>query len=168
MITNYFGIIGIGQTGGGDVVGINNGGGVVGNYFGNNAAGAYYAPEFFIIHRDGQVTDFLSDPDSTSSNPFNTDVGTFATAINNRGEVAGYYQDANGVKHGFVYEHGDFINFSDPDAGNGGTVITGINNHNEVVGYYVNSSGVQEAFVATLDSVAIVGQATAHHEYLGA
>jgi hypothetical protein len=62
-------------------------------------------------------------------------VQTEARAINNHGQVAGYYYPyPYGGAQGFVYSKGKFITI--PVADSIGTVATGINDKGEVVGYY--------------------------------
>jgi len=58
--------------------------------------------------------------------------GTYAHAINNRGEVAGHYIDSSGA-HGYVYDNGAFTTFDVP--GLSATLPSAINDRGEVVGY---------------------------------
>ncbi len=75
--------------------------------------------------------------------------GTFATGINDTGQVTGYYVDSSGFTHGFVMSPGGvFTNVEDPGNVNG-TFATGINDTGQVTGYYVDSSGFTHGFVAT-------------------
>ena len=63
--------------------------------------------------------------------------------INDAGQVAGSYLDANSVYHGFVDTNGKIVTIDDPGAipvPDGGTNVTGINNSGQIVGYYNQSS----------------------------
>jgi probable HAF family extracellular repeat protein len=71
----------------------------------------------------------FSDPNASSG-------GTVATAINNAGEVVGYYTNNHGAEHGFIYEDGKFRTITDPNAGKKGTTIVGINASGQIVGNY--------------------------------
>ena len=63
-------------------------------------------------------------------------LGTTVTDINNLGEVAGYYLDADAVYHSFVrYPDGRISSFDAPD------VLTGVPNQGTAV-YSLNDSGV--------------------------
>jgi probable HAF family extracellular repeat protein len=72
-------------------------------------------------------------------------------AINDAGEVTGYYTDANFVPHGFVYQNGVFTTVDDP-LGVGGTQIFGINDAGQLVGQYFDASGNGFGFLATPDA----------------
>src|SRR5207245_933989 len=77
-------------------------------------------------------------------------LGTLATysggagwQINGSGEVAGTYEDSNGVYHGFTYSNGVLSTINDP-GGNSFTTVTGVNASGELVGSYsptISSSG---------------------------
>jgi hypothetical protein len=58
-----------------------------------------------------------------------------ASAINNHGDVAGFYTDAAGNTHAFIdYHHGQFRILDVPGATS--TEALGVNDHDEVVGVY--------------------------------
>jgi hypothetical protein len=67
--------------------------------------------------------------------------GTWASAINATGAIAGYYIDTNQVAHGFLRSpEGGFVTFDSPNAGIGygaGTFPVSINSAGEIAGYYV-------------------------------
>ena len=65
----------------------------------------------------------------------NASYGTYATGVNDSGQVVGYYGDANGTTQGFLYANGTFTTISDPNA-TAGTFVTGINDSGQLVGYY--------------------------------
>ena len=68
--------------------------------------------------------------------------GTVPIAINNSGEVVGYYYDSNGAYHGFLYSNGGFTELDYPEA-DAQTAPYAINNAGEVVGYFNNGSNVE-------------------------
>ena len=72
------------------------------------------------------------------NDPFGTH-GTYASGVNDAGEVVGYYYDANYDQHGFVYSNGIYLTLDNPSAADG-TYATAINNSGEVVGSIVDSS----------------------------
>jgi hypothetical protein len=86
----------------------------------NNVAHGY------IRDRDGQFTTFdAPDAWNTPSNPALASRGTVGQVINGEGTVAGYYNDANGMLHGFVRaSHGAITEFDAPNSANG-TIVGG-------------------------------------------
>src|SRR5467141_3248764 len=72
--------------------------------------------------------------------------GTSPQAINDQGEIAGYFfTDPNGVRHGFVrHKEGTFAKFDPP--GSVGTVARSINETDEFTGNYV-SDDVAHGFI---------------------
>jgi len=68
-------------------------------------------------------------------------LGTEPIGINSRGDVSGYFQDVNGVYHGFLKHGSTFTQIDVPGAnqtpGNG-TFANGINNRGDIVGYYLD------------------------------
>jgi hypothetical protein len=111
------------------IAGINNNGEVTGSYF---SASNYWVS--FIRESDGSITSF-SDPNETTA----TGNGTFAYAINDSGEVAGFYNYNNltGINQGYLRSaNGNFQNFN---AVVGGSLLIqpiAMNNSGEVVGYF--------------------------------
>src|SRR5262249_55718642 len=67
---------------------------------------------------------------------------TVANYINNEGQIAGYYKDANNISHGFLYDHGTFTDIVDPLASPDGfhTYIYGISDAG-VFGAYRDATG---------------------------
>jgi probable HAF family extracellular repeat protein len=59
---------------------------------------------------------------------------TVAFGINNSGSIVGYYRDAIGHTHGFLYEGGTFSSIDFPGASE--TYAVGINNSGDLVGWY--------------------------------
>jgi hypothetical protein len=64
---------------------------------------------------------------------------TTATAINNNGNVAGFYTDKAGVTVSFLDRNGKFTTLAFPGASS--TNASGLNDHDEVVGFYMTGSG---------------------------
>lgn len=142
-----FGINDLGQIVGGDFVfssgqytqssgpafAINNAGVIVGNY-----AGVMSGQSFVDNH--GVVTSF-DVPGATA---------TEVTAINNLGQIAGSYTDANGLEHGFVDTNGVFQTIDVPGAEF--TDVLGMNDEGQLVGFfyydYPDRSG-EHAFLFT-------------------
>jgi probable HAF family extracellular repeat protein len=78
--------------------------------------------------------------------------GTYVTAINDSGQIAGYYYDigrraVDGTSHGFLYSGGSFTDINDPFAVGDGTFVTAINASGQVAGDYSDSNGVYHGFV---------------------
>lgn len=72
--------------------------------------------------------------------------GTFPTAVNKRGEVAGYCLDSVEVAHGFVRDaNGHVTVFDVPEVR--GTFVSDINNTGVIVGYYVDARRIHYGFV---------------------
>src|SRR5690606_19383112 len=72
------------------VTGINAGGAIVGNY-GDGSGSGWHG---FVRANDGTFTEF--------DVPGNLGSNTYATSINAKGAIAGYYQDTNYSFHGFL------------------------------------------------------------------
>ncbi len=70
-----------------------------------------------------------------------------ALGVNNKDEVAGFYNDASGNSHGFVYDVETAAYKPITIGGNPSVVVTGINDHDEVCGFYVTQSGANIGFV---------------------
>jgi probable HAF family extracellular repeat protein len=69
---------------------------------------------------------------------------TRATAINNRGDFVGFYNNSDGGFHGFVYSGGEFTTVDFPGSSDSGAF--GISNQGVMVGTYNDFSF---GFVAT-------------------
>src|SRR4051794_5951384 len=72
-------------------------------------------------------------------------VSTLAGQINNAGQVAGEYQDASGLSHGFIRNvDGTFVIFNVPGSGSAPVMLStsgyGINNSGVVSGNYFDAS----------------------------
>jgi probable HAF family extracellular repeat protein len=60
--------------------------------------------------------------------------GTFASGINDRGQIVGFYIDADGRGHGFLWDKGRFTPIDVPGAA--ASTATDINNRGQIVGEY--------------------------------
>jgi len=124
--------------------GINDGGEIAGWYYtGNNV---YHS--FIAMTGSGAITYTLFDEPDARIQP---GYGTFATGINAKGVVVGYYVDATaGTIYGYTRDiKGNFTSFRALEAGTGpdyGTIPLAINTSGEIVGYYSDSSGVLHGF----------------------
>lgn len=78
--------------------------------------------------------------------PFAGNGGTNAKGVNDSGQVVGYYSDAGGRFHGFLYSGG---NYTTIDVGARGTFLNGINDAGQIVGSYIDGSGAEHGFLAT-------------------
>jgi probable HAF family extracellular repeat protein len=116
---------------------INNSGQVLGDYYDAND------DVHGFIYSNGTFTD-ITDPLAAEVASGGGTSGTHAEAINNSGQVVGYYVDASGAVHGFLYSGGSYTTLDDPSGVD--TVVEGINDAGEIVGYYWNSSGNSQIF----------------------
>ena len=81
--------------------------------------------------------------------------GTRAWSLNAQGDVIGSYDDANEVRHGFIWHDGRFTTIDHPDAGHGrpgplgpqGTTLYDINRFGDITGRYINRNHEAHSFV---------------------
>jgi hypothetical protein len=122
---------------------INDRGVIVGYY-----TDEHIVPHAFIRTSDGRFTTFDA-PGAGLGHHLNE--GTVAYAVNDDDTVAGLFEDADLVYHGFVRDHGGgFTTFDVSGAGAGpnqGTFAWGINEKGETAGVYVDAGGAYHAFV---------------------
>jgi hypothetical protein len=81
-------------------------------------------------------------------------LGTSPTGINNRGDIVGYYTDANGAYHGFVRSaRGKFRIIDDPSSTSApsATIAQAINDWGTVVGFWFDSNLNSHGFVHQVD-----------------
>jgi len=118
---------------------LNNQGEATGYY--EDAANIYHG--FLRDARGGLLT--IDDPEAVLS----AGNGTFATAINDKGEIAGYYNDKNtgGVRAFVRDEFGNFTNFDAVAGGSSGIVPTKIDLSGEVAGQYFGSDFRAQGFL---------------------
>ena len=127
-----------------DVLAINDAGVVVGYY--TNAYGANHG----FIYSNGTYSN-LGDPSASIDTLAGGFEDTYPLAINNAGQVAGYYIDSNtDSDRGFIFSNGTYTTLNDPLAGQGyeqGTRAVAINNFGVVVGDYVDASDNEHGFI---------------------
>ena len=68
-----------------------------------------------------------------------------ATAINNRGEIIGFYFDAGFVPHGFMFRDGVYTFYDYP--GSSRTLLTRINDRGQITGIRLDTDGHRRGFV---------------------
>ncbi len=141
-----------------NVNGINNVGQIAGNYYDENFTSHGF------IESGGNFTT-VDNPLAAQGTDPSLSYGTVLNGINDAGQAAGYYYDASGVGHSFIYDSGNFTALDDPLAA-GGTYAFGINISGDVVGYYVDDNGVNHGFLysggtyTTLDDPSAAGGST--------
>lgn len=132
---------------GGQANGISNYGLVVGAYsdsIGTVHGYALYHGMFFTV-----------DNPNASIAEFNVNYnGTWASGINNSGQIVGYYYDIDGFTHGFLLENGVYTEIDDPNAAptgqwtyQNGTYAYDINNLGQIVGYYYDADANAHGFL---------------------
>lgn len=70
--------------------------------------------------------------------------------INDRGDVAGFFVDANFLTHAYIWRKGKFTVFDEPNTPltpAGGTDAGGINDRGDVTGIYYDSNGFQHGYI---------------------
>jgi probable HAF family extracellular repeat protein len=72
---------------------------------------------------------------------------SIALSINDRGQVAGWYDDALGNTHGFLFYQGVFTTI-DP-LGAQASEVTTIDDNGVIVGDYVGTDGIDHGFIGT-------------------
>jgi probable HAF family extracellular repeat protein len=72
---------------------------------------------------------------------------SLALSINDRGQVAGWYDDALGNLHGFIYAGGVFTTIDVP--GSLGSEVTTIENSGQITGDYLSADGATHGFIGT-------------------
>ena len=73
----------------------------------------------------------------------------YATGVNDTGQCAGWYRDASGVDHSFLFQpDGTVTTFDVP--GSNGTAAMSINGSGKIVGVYFDSGNVQHGFLRNL------------------
>jgi hypothetical protein len=121
----------------------NNAGDIVGSFTDTNVV-----PHGFLRRPDGRIISFDAPGAGLGAG---LDQGTIAYGINDLGVIAGQFQDAGNVFHGFVrFPDGSFATFEAPGAGTGayqGTVAYNINLEGATAGVYFDGSNVEHGFV---------------------
>jgi hypothetical protein len=108
--------------------------------------GIYLGPGYFesFLDTHGKFTT-IADPIAVTNGgpvgsggiPFSGG-GTFASGINNKGQIVGYYIDSVGASNGFVDTDGRFTTIDDPLGSD--TAVRGINDLGEIVGSYYDAT----------------------------
>jgi probable HAF family extracellular repeat protein len=95
-------------------------------------------------HRHHHQADF-------SFTTFDVPRSTFTTAhgINASGQIVGRYDDAGGMRHGFLLSKGSYTTLDVP--GSTLTAAFGINNPGEIVGSYIDEDGIRHGFLLSDD-----------------
>lgn len=118
---------------------INASGAVVGSY--QDANGTFHG---FLRSRDGEYTTFDVPGADLTPGDFN---GTYPSAMNDLGVIAGYYWDVNGFSHGFLRDReGKFTSFDVPGVGGYGSTPIAINIEGAIVGYYSDANYAFHSF----------------------
>jgi len=118
------------------------------------AALCLLALNFSASAQESRIITFDAPGSGTVANAFN---GTFATAINAVGTVAGYYNDSNVVSHCFIRTaDGKITTFDVPGADinpadAAGSIIYAINAFGTAAGIYLDSSFVSHGFLRSPD-----------------
>ena len=71
---------------------------------------------------------------------------TFCGGLNAQGDIAGQYNDAQGVAHSFLLSHGVFTGFDPPGAA-GFSAATGINPAGIIVGVFFDADGNEHGYI---------------------
>jgi probable HAF family extracellular repeat protein len=117
----------------GALSGVNDRGTAVGSYI-DGDTGVEHA---FTLNSRGRIKNL---PDAEPDAP-----ATVAIGINNRGTIVGYFFDAGGDGHAFIYDNGTYTPYD--HAGASVTVFNGINDRGDVVGYYLDAYFNRHSFV---------------------
>jgi probable HAF family extracellular repeat protein len=94
-------------------------------------------PYAFIRGKDG---DFTLLPDAAPGALL-----TEATGINNFGTVVGFYLDADGLRHGFILQNGNYTTYDYPGALR--TLLTRVNDRGQMTGIWVGTDQQRHGFL---------------------
>jgi probable HAF family extracellular repeat protein len=98
---------------------------------------------FFLSHG---IFTILNNPAATSAgSPVTT-----ATAINNQGQIVGYFTDASAYR-AFIYDNGVFTELDLPPGADNESFATGINDAGQIVGYFNSATGNHGFFATQTD-----------------
>jgi probable HAF family extracellular repeat protein len=79
---------------------------------------------------------------------------TIPTGINSSGQIVGYFQDAAGNDHGFLFDQGSYTTLDVP--GGTGTWAIGINDSGQIVGSYRDAANNDRGFLLDQGSYTIL------------
>ena len=112
--------------------------------FSSTSAGGLHG---YVRYPDGAITVFDA-PGAVATFP-----AFSSLLINPRGQITGYYTDANGASHGFLREtDGTFATFDVPGADQG-TFPFAISQRGDITGYYFDGAGVGHGFLRDRNGV---------------
>jgi hypothetical protein len=115
--------------------GINAGGTIAGWYYNT----CYNTAGVFTMSPDGVFTTFQT-PGLLVASPVLNGTGPHSISIDQAGDIAGSYTDANGVQHGFVRNpYGTLTSFDPPEGKQ--TIATSISDAGTVTGWYQYNAG---------------------------
>ncbi|MBI3684559.1 MAG: hypothetical protein HY235_29660 [Acidobacteria bacterium] len=86
------------------------------------------------------VVPAAAQPDSFTTIDYPGATQTIVRKINDSGDIAGGFRDANNVLHGFLLSGGKFTEINYPGAS--ATIVNGINNRGDMVGTYSGTAGL--------------------------
>ncbi len=110
---------------------------VISGYFGSGASASHPNKGYTVTPPYGQAN--FTDENYPGS------VQTQVTCIDDPGNTAGFWVDAQGVNRGFIAWNGVFTSYAHPKA-KGVTQILGLNASGIAVGFYVDKKGVNHGF----------------------
>jgi probable HAF family extracellular repeat protein len=88
---------------------------------------------------------------------------SYASGINDNGQVAGYSIASDGATYAFLYANGKMTNLG--ALGGTGSKATGINNSGEVVGYFFTSTGATNGFLYADGTMGNIGTLSSSENY---
>jgi probable HAF family extracellular repeat protein len=124
-------------------LGINASGDIVGYYQTYTFSGGSVDHGF--IYSDGVYTT-LEHPLQGTDPSVQSPIGTTAFGINASGQIVGYFYDATGLAHGYLYDNGTYTTLDDP-LGTDGTFALDINDAGQIVGQYFDNMHGQHGFL---------------------
>jgi hypothetical protein len=128
------------------LLGVNNGNIAVGFFV--DAMGVTHGYTYDIAGKTFSAN--INDPNAGTM----AGMGTTAAAIDNAGDIAGFYVAADGVTHGFVRIGGTFTTLDVPNAMS--TSLLGLNNLGQAVGFDVDSMGTMHGIVCSVTALTCV------------
>jgi len=133
------------------VGGVNKAGTLVGAYYGPGATGAQEYGILAIPATFSLITVTVPKAEGTST-----------IAVNNAGNMVGWYTNATGVQHGMILSGTKVTNIDDPnEIAVGNTYPEGVNTSKQIVGYYLNSANQDQAFLYSSKKFTDIGPADA-------
>lgn len=115
----------------------------------NNIAVGFYTDAGNVTH--GYTYNIAQKAFSTNIDDPNAVGSTTAAAINNAGEIAGFYTGADGNSHGFIDTGGEFTTLD--AAGAVSTSLLGLNDLGEAVGFDTDAAGGMHGIVCIISTL---------------